>query len=112
MAKFSSVGDERDPKTPLEKAEKQLERALDGVDAALHRIEAGELDAAVEVPKTYQDLKKALDATFAERKRLDEQRRKSGELGDGDIDFDAAKSQILDSLDRVRRSKSSGTIPE
>lgn len=101
----SSVGDEGAGDDPMVIAQELVGQALAAIHRALKRIDGGEPEAAGELPKAYKELKAALEATFAERRRLDEQRRKHGELGDGEVDLDAARIEVRDCLARVRASR-------
>lgn len=105
MKVTSSVGDEHGLENLVKIADQSVLRAIGAVNEAILGVQAGDPEAAKDIAKHMADLNKALNTSFDERKRLDEHKRKSGELGGGEIDFDAAKSEILDRLARLRATR-------
>ena len=112
MEQMSSVGDERTQEKVLAAADNLVLRVIGRLDEAVTKACDGDLEAAKEVARQFVELDKALTSAFTERRKLDEHRRKNGGLGDGEIDFDAARSAILDSLDRIRAARGAGCVPE
>ena len=99
----SSVGDESCQKFLVDVAERNLVRAIRALDSAIGKVETGEISQPAEVPKLLGDLRKAMQSALDERKRFDEQQRKQGGLGAGELDLGAARSEIFDRLDRLKR---------
>ena len=113
MTLHSSVGDELSSVNIIEFANNNLLRSIKALELALGRLEGGENGAGTEVQKAIAEMRKAQDTALKERLRLDDERRKlDNATSDGAIDFDAARASILDSLDRIRRSKHPDPIPE
>ncbi|WP_143093022.1 hypothetical protein [Celeribacter neptunius] len=81
-----------------------LSWAIDALEDAVGRLALGE-KAEKEVRPLIADLRRAQLLAMKERQNLDEERRKRGELVPGEIDFDAARSQILDHLARLRAAR-------
>ncbi|GAA3872981.1 hypothetical protein [Celeribacter arenosi] len=111
MEQISSVGDGNMLDDLLQVASERVRGAIMDVDEAI-RAMRDQKDDGAGVAKRLSELNKAIDNAFTERKKLDEQSRKQGGLAAGDIDFDAARSEILDCLDRVRTSRGAGSVPE
>lgn len=113
MTLHSSVGDEFDPKSILGSANRNLERTIDALETAMRRLESGDVGTGTDVQKAIAEMRKAQDTALRERQKVDDDRRKL-ELatGDGAIDFDAARASILDSLDRLRRSRGANPVFE
>lgn len=108
----SSVGDEPTLERTYEAAQRQLQRAIDLVDAALDAPKTGGVGNLKESPKVFAELRQALLHLYTERNRLDEQRRKTGERGTGDLDFSAARAEILDRLDRLRTPRDADNVSQ
>jgi hypothetical protein len=102
MKVTSSVGDEFETVDQIEASVKQsLLWAILALDDVIDRLLTGET-AGKEVKPLIADLMRAKLAAVTERQKLDDEKRKRGELGGGAIDFDAAKSEILDRLARCK----------
>lgn len=113
MTLQSSVGDESGPMEIIDHANSNLVRTIRALETALCRLETGEAGAGVEVQKAIAEMRKAQTVALSERQKVDEDRRKlERATGEGAIDFDAARIAILDCLDRVRRSRDAGQVPE
>jgi hypothetical protein len=113
MTLHSSVGDEFDPKSILGSANRNLERTIDALETAMCRLESGDVGTGTDVQKAIAEMRKAQDTALRERQKVDDDRRKLElETTDGAIDFDAARTSILDSLDRVRRSRGADPVLE
>jgi hypothetical protein len=113
MTLHSSVGDELNSVNIIEFANNNLMRSIKALEAALCHLESGGAGAGTEVQKAIAEMRKAQDTALKERLKLDDERRKlDNATSDGAIDFDAARASILDSLDRVRRSKPADPISE
>jgi hypothetical protein len=111
MKVHSSVGDELSSMSIIEFANNNLLRSIKALEVAMCHLESGDLRAGPEVQKAIADMRKAQETALRERLKLDDERRKiDNATSDGAIDFDAARTSILDSLDRVRRSRGSGAV--
>ena len=108
----SSVGDDRNLDSLVEIANESVVRAIRAIHDAIDGVRAGDPKSASEIAKHMADLNKALNISFEERKRLDDHKRKTGELGGGELDLGAARSQILDGLGRLRAARGSGPISQ
>ncbi|MCA0044694.1 hypothetical protein [Celeribacter litoreus] len=107
MRQTSSVGDEFETVDRIEAAvARNLNWAMDALEDVIDRLMAGE-KAGKEVKPLIADLRRAQQSAITERQKLDEERRKRGELGSGEIDLDAARTEILDRLARLRASRGS-----
>jgi hypothetical protein len=113
MTLHSSVGDEFGPMSILGSANRNLERTIAALETAMSRLESGAAGTGADVQKAIAEMRKAQDTALRERQKVDDDRRKI-ELAtsDGAIDFDAARASILDSLDRVRRSRGAEPVLE
>ncbi len=89
----------------IEIARRNVIRVIKAIDQALDDVEAGETAALSDIPKYLTELRKAMQTAMDERKRLDEQKRKEGQLGAGEIDFEAARNEVLDRLARLKKSQ-------
>ncbi|WP_139267105.1 hypothetical protein [Celeribacter indicus] len=105
---MSSVGDEDAGEDRMIVAFRQFDRAILVIDRAIERIVADDPDVAFVLPKSFKELKAALETAQVERRRLDELRRKDGELQRGEIDFDAARAEVLDRLARLKAAGGAG----
>lgn len=113
MTLHSSVGDELSSMSIIEFANNNLMRSIKALEQAMCQLEHGDLRAGAEVQKAIAEMRKAQDTALKERLKLDDERRKLEQAtSDGAIDFDAARASILDSLDRVRRSRDPDPILE
>ncbi|RPE71284.1 hypothetical protein EDD53_0400 [Pacificibacter maritimus] len=113
MTLQSSVGDDDGPKDILGSANRNLERTIMALDTALCRLENDDLDAGAAVQKAIAEMRRAQDTALKERQKVDDDRRKLDlATSDSAIDFDAARASILDSLDRVRRSRRPDSVSE
>lgn len=102
MKVTSSVGDEFETVDRIEKAvARNLNWAIDALEDVIDRLLMGE-KAEKEVKPLIADLRRAQQAAITERHKLDDEKRKRGELGAGEIDFDAARSEVLDRLARLK----------
>ncbi len=102
MTVNSSVGDDFETVDQIEASVKQsLLWAILALDDVIDRLLTGE-KAGKEVRPLIADLMRAKLAAVTERQKLDDEKRKRGELGGGEIDFDAARSEILDRLARLK----------
>ncbi|WP_460273358.1 hypothetical protein [Celeribacter sp. ULVN23_4] len=107
MSMTSSVGDEFETVDQIEHSVRQsLLWAIMALDDVIDRILTGE-KAGKEVKPLLADLMRAKLAAVTERQKLDEERRKRGELAPGEIDFDNARSEIFDRLARLRGARTS-----
>ena len=71
--------------------------------AVLDQVRAGNLAGLKDIAKKHGELETALGrAHETERKFNEWQRRQSGALADGEIDFDAVRDEIGRRLDRLR----------
>ncbi|TNE64913.1 hypothetical protein [Celeribacter ethanolicus] len=103
MKVTSSVGDEFETVDQIEASVKQsLLWAILALDDVIDRLLTGEKAGGKEVKPLIADLMRAKLAAVTERQKLDDEKRKRGELGGGEIDFDAARSEILDRLARLK----------
>ncbi|WP_417273873.1 hypothetical protein [Celeribacter halophilus] len=108
MKMTSSVGDELETVDEIEASVKQsLLWAIMALDDVIDRLLSGEKNGK-EVRPLITDLMRAKTAAITERQKLDEEKRKRGELGCGEIDFDAARSEILDRLARMQAASRAG----
>ena len=93
----------------LKEAEAHFDRAITALGELLNRLEAGEIKTKTETSATITDARRAMQTLFDERKKVEEQRRKSaGVVHDYALDFDAARDEIRVRLDRLRGSERSG----
>lgn len=107
MTVTSSVGDETDIGATFDEAvADQLNWAIEDLKEAIENLRCGEKGAAKEVKALITDLKRAHAQAVVERDRIETERRKRGELGAGDLDLDAARTEIVDLL--ARRAGGSG----
>lgn len=106
--KNSSVGDECRSVDQIETSvARSLNWAIEALEDVIERLMSGE-KAEKEVRPLIADLRRAQQLAIKERQALDEEKRKRGELGHGEIDFDAARHQILDRLARLRATRGAG----
>nr|WP_321510279.1 hypothetical protein [uncultured Celeribacter sp.] len=110
MQNSSSVGDDCQFEDLVRVADNHVRRLLVALDEATHGIAVGDPDAAQEVSRHLAHLSKALNHAFDERRRLDELRRQTGDLGAGELDLDDARSEIFDRLDRLRTARGAGGV--
>jgi hypothetical protein len=102
MKVTSSVGDEFETVDQIEASVKQsLLWAIMALDDVIDRLLEGE-KAGKEVKPLIADLMRAKLAAVTERQKLDDEKRKRAELGEGEIDFNAARTEILDRLARLK----------
>lgn len=104
MRKTTSVGDAFDTVEAIDAAvERNLEWAIMSLDDVIDGLLDGQKSGAKEIKPLLADLRRAQTAAITERQKLDEERRKRGGLGAGELDLDAARSEILDRLARRAR---------
>jgi len=102
MKETSSVGDEYDWAEKMNEAvDDQLKRAIVVLQQAMEAIEAGDSGATKGIKPFLLDLHRAQQSFITERQKRDEDRRKNGGLGRGEVDFDASRSEIIDRLARL-----------
>ncbi|HHX90591.1 MAG TPA: hypothetical protein GX700_12665 [Paracoccus sp.] len=77
---------------------------------AISDIEAGKFGAAKELGGTVASLRKALEAVFSERAKLQRIEAAEGGAGAGDLDLGAARAEIGRRMDRLRASAGPGGI--
>ena len=93
----------------LKEAEAHFDRAIAALGELLTRLEAGEIKSKTDTATTITDARRAMQTLFDERKKVEEQRRRSaGVVHDYALDFDAARDEIRGRLDRLRGSERSG----
>ena len=101
---ISSVGDDTSPKAIEALVERSLEHAMIALDEAIDTLGCNGAISGREVKTLITDLRRAQHVAIKERQNLQDERRKRGELGDGEIDFGAARREIIDRLARLRNS--------
>lgn len=72
-------------------------------------IEAGKFGTAKELGGTVASLRKALEAVFSERAKL-QRIEAAGATGAGELDLGAARAEIRRRMDRLRASAGAGGI--
>ena len=113
MKVTSSVGDEYECVDLIyEAVGDQLKRTIAALKEAMEGLDNGDTRAGKEIKTLLGDLRRAQTAAVTERQKLDEDRRKNGELGRGEVDLDAARSQIIDRLARLRDTTNAGRVSE
>ncbi|WP_417244161.1 hypothetical protein [Celeribacter sp.] len=113
MKVTSSVGDEYECVDQIyEAVGDQLRRTIVALKQAMEGLDAGDASAGKEIKAVMADLRRAQIAAVTERQKLDEDRRKNGELGRGEVDLDAARSEIVDRLARLRNTPDAGCVSE
>ena len=92
----------------LKETQAHFSRAIYALNALLERIEGGEIGARNEAVQTAQDVRKAMQTFFDERKKIEDQLRKNaGVVHDFALDFEAARDEIGRRLDRLRAAQRS-----
>lgn len=93
----------------LKEAEAHFDRAITALGELLTRLESGDIKSKADTAATITDARRAMQTLFDERKKVEEQRRRSaGVVHYYALDFDAARDEIRGRLDRLRSSESSG----
>ena len=101
-----SFGSEGSASEILKQTEAHYERAIQALGALIVRIESGEMGGKTEVQQTAQDVRKAMQTFFDERKKIEDQlRRDAGVVHSVALDFNAARDEIGRRLDRLRAAK-------
>jgi len=90
----------------------QMSRYERFIEAALRKIESGEMDGAKGLSTHLSGLMKARDAVIAERGRLrDDELKRRDRITEHDIDFDARRSEIAGRLAKLHRCCRARRVP-
>ncbi len=99
-------------KDSLAAALDQMSRYERFIEAALRKIESGEMDGAKGLSAHLSGLMKARDAVIAERGRLrDDELKRRDRITEHDIDFDVRRSEIAGRLAKLRRCCHARRVP-
>ncbi|WP_461471932.1 hypothetical protein [Pararhodobacter sp.] len=82
-------------------AERQLAALGAAIDQVIVDLESGQSVSGSDLRATVMSLRKALEAVFSERARLETLERNAGQRS-GELDLDAARAEIERRLDRLR----------
>lgn len=110
---------QRDPRTGedtprhlVTQAERQLAAYGAELDAVIEDIRAGKFGPSRELATVVSALRKALEAVFSERAKLEKIVEQSGRGRAGEMDLAAARAEVRRRMDRLRASFGAGTFPE
>ena len=88
-----------------------IHRYVADIETILGRLEDGDFDQLAQLPKVRRELVSCAKQLRDAEIELDQQSTKDA-LRDGDIDFDAIRTQIGGRLDRLRAAAGAGDVPE
>ncbi len=101
MTKRDPHSGEEKPRHLVAQAERQLAAFGEMLDATIEDIKAGNLPPPKDWAAQVTAMRKALEAVFSERARLDKLSQGDGPR-DGELDLDAARTEIRRRMDRLR----------
>ena len=93
-------------------AERQLAAYGAELDAVIEDIRAGKFGSSRELATVVSALRKALEAVFSERAKLEKIVEQSGKRGGGDMDLAAARAEVRRRMDRLRAAFGAGEISQ
>ncbi|WP_323022278.1 hypothetical protein [Pararhodobacter sp.] len=102
---------ESPPRHLVAQAERQLAAYGAELDAAIESIRAGDVTASREWAATVSSLRKALEAVFSERAKLEKLEEGGGQRA-GELDLAAAGAEVRCRMDRLRAAAGEGGLPE
>ena len=101
MKKRDPSTGESPPAHLVAQAERQLAAYGAELDAVIQTIQSGDVTASRELATVVASLRKALEAVFSERAKLEKITRESGQR-DGELDLAAARAEVRRRMDRLR----------
>ena len=110
MKKRDPETGEDPPRHLVAQAERQLAAYGAELDAAIETIRAGDVAASRELATIVASLRKALEAVFSERAKLDKITDDSG-IRDGELDLAAAGAEVRRRMARLRAAVGAGGFP-
>ncbi len=111
MKKRDPRSGEEAPRHLVAQAERQLAAYGEELDTVIEDIKQGKFGPSRELAAVTAALRKALEAVFSERARLDKLSQGDGPR-DGELDLDAARTEIGRRMDRLRAALDPGEVPE
>lgn len=116
MTKEDPRTGEAAPRRLVAVAERQLAACAEALDAAIEDIRAGNFGPARDFAPVTAALRKALEAVFSERAKLEkiaQQQRADGATGAaGTLDLAAARAEVRRRMARLRATLGAGAVPE
>lgn len=94
----------------LAQAERELVRCGEDLDRAIEDIRAGRFGQSKELAGMVSALRKALEAVFNERNRLERLSADIGGTGGDGLDLGAARDEVARRLDRLRAAVDEGGV--
>ena len=111
MSEIRPRGTDTDEGNLLRLADRQIERILRELDAAIEELRARASGADAKAKAAAADLRKAIQTVFEERHRIGKLEGKDGSNPRGDgLDLDAARAEIGSRLARLREHASAGEV--
>ncbi|MCA0202820.1 MAG: hypothetical protein LCH92_00630 [Proteobacteria bacterium] len=99
------------PRHLVAQAERQLAAYGAELDAAIESMRAGDVTASRDWAATVSSLRKALEAVFSERAKLEKLEEGSGPRA-GELDLAAAGAEVRCRMDRLRAAAAAGGVPD
>jgi hypothetical protein len=110
MSKQDPTGES--PRHLVAQAERQLAAYGEELDAVLEDIRAGKFGTPRDMAVLASSLRKALEAVFSERARLERLVHETGRQGGGELDLAAAGDEVRRRMARLRAAQREGGVPE
>ncbi|WP_286174195.1 hypothetical protein [Rhodobacter sp. NTK016B] len=102
---------DKPPEHLVAQAERQLAAYGAELDAVIETIRSGDITASRELASVVASLRKALEAVFSERAKLEKISEQSGRRH-GELDLDAARAEVRRRMDRLRAANDPRGFPE
>lgn len=110
MKKRDPRSGEEAPRHLVAQAERQLAAYGEELDTVIEDIKQGKFGPSRELAAVTAALRKALEAVFSERAKLEKIGEQSGK--GGGMDLAAARAEIGRRMDRLRAALDPGEVPE
>ena len=110
MTEKPMLGARLGPDHLVAQAERQLAAIGEQLDILIETLSQGQTDAARDVAPAVASLRKALEAIFHERARLEKIERSDGQSAA--LDLDAARAEIDRRMDRLVASLDTGGVSD
>ena len=113
MTLITPLGAELASQEILVEAEAHYRRTVSTLHEIIEEVKAGKLDRTKELKGALRDLHQATQSAFDERAKVEKRlRTESGILHDYALDFDSARAEIRERLDRLRSAGSAGGVSD
>ena len=113
MTLITPLGGELAAQEVLVEAEAHYRRTISTLHAIIEEVNAGNMDRTKELKGALRDLHQASQSAFDERAKVEKRlRNEAGILHDYALDFDSARAEIRERLDRLRTAGSAGEVSD